>query len=149
MSLAETALLLLLLWLSYRLTIFFTKESPFSNIPGPPSSSWLTGTLPNHIFLSISHIVLLGNMVEYMDRHGWAFHDKLIEYGRVCALNGLFGVSLRFRLSTSTQPFNISLQAKTLFVFDPKAMYNIFVREQDIYEENRWVITYGYNLALS
>ncbi|KAI5123118.1 hypothetical protein M0805_001474 [Coniferiporia weirii] len=47
-------------------------ESPFSSIPGPPSTSWFKG-----------HFDLL---------FSWAFHRELMEkYGHVVKVNGLFG----------------------------------------------------------
>ncbi|KAJ7667038.1 cytochrome P450 [Mycena rosella] len=70
------------------------------NIPGPPLKSLFTG-----------------NLLQYHDPDGWAFHKNLEEnYGGVVKLNGFFGV-------------------RQLYVFDPAALDSILVKDQDLYEE--------------
>ncbi|KAH9848263.1 cytochrome P450 [Lenzites betulinus] len=52
-----------------------SRKSPFDNIRGPPSPSWLTG-----------------NMLQLYDKQGWDFHHALqTKYGPVSRLQGLFG----------------------------------------------------------
>lgn len=56
-------------------------------------------------------------MAQLMDRNGWAFHKHVAEaYGSVVKINGIFG-------------------DKQLYVFDPKALHHIVVKDQYIYEE--------------
>ncbi|TCD66192.1 cytochrome P450-dit2 [Steccherinum ochraceum] len=60
---------------------------------------------------------LLGNLPQFFDQQGWEFQRDLSEsYGRVVKLSMPFG-------------------AKWLFVFDPKALHEIVIKHQDVYEE--------------
>ncbi|KAJ3552918.1 hypothetical protein NM688_g3899 [Phlebia brevispora] len=82
--------------------------SPLDNIPGPPSTSFWRGNIP-----------------DMFNRHGWRFHDSWSQqYGQVFKFHGALG-------------------AKALYVFDPKALHSIIVKDQMIYEEARWFI--GWN----
>ncbi|RPD54902.1 cytochrome P450 [Lentinus tigrinus ALCF2SS1-7] len=63
---------------------------------------------------------LYGNLKQIYDKNGWAFHRELGEkYGPAVLLHGKFG-------------------RKLLYVFDPKAMHTIAVKEQYIYDEAKW-----------
>ncbi|KAH9949896.1 cytochrome P450 [Amylocystis lapponica] len=56
---------------------------------------------------------------QFFDKHGWAFHRKLgDEYGPVVKIYGF-------------------LNKPTLYVFDPKAMQSIVLKDQNSYEETR------------
>ncbi|KXN81939.1 Cytochrome P450 3A6 [Leucoagaricus sp. SymC.cos] len=60
---------------------------------------------------------IAGNIKELFDEHGWQYHyDILKEYGSVMKVKGLLGERL-------------------LFLFDPKALHYILVKDQYIYEE--------------
>ncbi|KAH9848265.1 cytochrome P450 [Lenzites betulinus] len=62
-----------ILWKLYRW--MSPRKSPFENLYGPPSPSWLTG-----------------NMLQIYDKQGWDFHrDLQTKYGPVSRLQGLFG----------------------------------------------------------
>ncbi|KAJ7637635.1 cytochrome P450 [Mycena polygramma] len=62
-----------------------------------------------------------GNFPDVYSVDGWGFHQHLGEkYGGVCRIDGLFG-------------------EKTLFVSDPKALHQILVKDQDIFEEPHYV----------
>ncbi|KIK37049.1 hypothetical protein CY34DRAFT_93378 [Suillus luteus UH-Slu-Lm8-n1] len=57
-----------------------------------------------------------GNLNQIFARYAWDFHKMLAErYGSVSKFYGLFG-------------------ARELYVFDPKAMYHILVKDQDTFE---------------
>ncbi|KAK7676944.1 hypothetical protein QCA50_020062 [Cerrena zonata] len=67
--------------------------------------------------------ILQGNFGQLFDRHGWNFQDELGEkYQSVVKLQNTLG-------------------RKALFVFDPRAMHNIIVKEQYTYEPADWVTT--------
>ncbi|KAJ7475738.1 cytochrome P450 [Mycena latifolia] len=57
-----------------------------------------------------------GNLAEIYSVSGWDFHQELVEkYGGVVRINALFG-------------------GKRIYVFDPKALHQIIVKDQDIFE---------------
>ncbi|KAL1670105.1 cytochrome P450 [Schizophyllum commune] len=59
-----------------------------------------------------------GNFLQLFSRDGWAFHDNLAtHYGSVVRLRGLLG-------------------ERQLYVSDPKALHNIVVKDQHIFEEH-------------
>ncbi|KAJ3547781.1 hypothetical protein NMY22_g1527 [Coprinellus aureogranulatus] len=58
-----------------------------------------------------------GNFPQMFNPDGWEWHRQIVEkYGRVIRLNGI-------------------LKAPILYVHDPKALYQIFIKDQHIYEE--------------
>ncbi|EGO03006.1 hypothetical protein SERLA73DRAFT_84927 [Serpula lacrymans var. lacrymans S7.3] len=58
-----------------------------------------------------------GNLPQIFNPNGWEFHKMLAEtYGPVSKFHGIFG-------------------DKILYVFDPKAMYHIIVKDQYVFEE--------------
>ncbi|KAI0370635.1 cytochrome P450 [Pilatotrama ljubarskyi] len=64
-----------------------------------------------------------GNLKQLYDRRGWNFHREIGEhYGPAVKLHGKFG-------------------KKILYVFDPRAMHHIAVKEQYIYDEARWFLS--------
>ncbi|KAI0669335.1 cytochrome P450 [Trametes maxima] len=85
--------------------------SPFCNIPGPPSASFLKG-----------------NYLKLTDRLGWENWTKYVAqtYGPVSRLGAPFGKTW-------------------LFVYDPKAMYSVAIKDQDAWEKN---LTNFHNLLL-
>ncbi|KAH9941813.1 cytochrome P450 [Epithele typhae] len=90
------------LWRSFR--GMFVKH-PLDNLPGPSSSSWLQGNLP-----------------QMFDKQGMPFYQDLIQnYGSVVRLQGAYG-------------------RKILYVFDPRAMHSITVKDQYSYEQPDWFI---------
>ncbi|KAI0072182.1 cytochrome P450 [Panus rudis PR-1116 ss-1] len=74
-----------------------------------------------------------GNFGQFFHRDSWEFHDELADkYESVVKLNGLFG-------------------RKGLFVFDPRALHHIFVKDQWAYERPRWFnnsLTIGFGPGL-
>ncbi|OJT02020.1 Docosahexaenoic acid omega-hydroxylase CYP4F3 [Trametes pubescens] len=65
-----------------------------------------------------------GNIRKMFDpRASWDFQRKVVDqYGRVATLNSLFGT-------------------KILYTIDPRALHNIYVKEQDVYEESELLLT--------
>ncbi|KAJ6612274.1 cytochrome P450 [Mycena sp. CBHHK59/15] len=62
------------------------------------------------------HYTLAGNYHEVLNLNGWDFHKDIAEnYGRVVRIDAVFG-------------------DKQLYVFDPKAMHQIVVKDQHIFE---------------
>ncbi|KAI0741674.1 cytochrome P450 [Daedaleopsis nitida] len=59
---------------------------------------------------------LTGHAKKLFHREGWQFHYEMYDYGHVVRLDGIFG-----------QPL--------LFVYDPVALHNIVVKDQQIFEE--------------
>ncbi|EDR09194.1 uncharacterized protein LACBIDRAFT_326593 [Laccaria bicolor S238N-H82] len=58
-----------------------------------------------------------GNLSQLFNTHGWEFHKAIAaKYGSVIKLKALFGEN-------------------QLYVFDPKALHHIVVKDQHIYEE--------------
>ncbi|KAI0698621.1 cytochrome P450 [Cytidiella melzeri] len=69
---------------------------------------------------------LQGNLGDLFDRHGWNFHDRIAtEFPAVARYHGPFGT-------------------RGLYVSDPKALNHIVVKEQHIYEEPRWFLSWLY-----
>ncbi|KAH7913646.1 cytochrome P450 [Hygrophoropsis aurantiaca] len=63
-----------------------------------------------------------GNLKQLFDPHGWEFHRTLTQtFGRISMLHGMFG-------------------DKLLYVYDPKAMHHILVKDQYVFEETRQFI---------
>ncbi|KAF9002264.1 cytochrome P450 [Cyathus striatus] len=84
-------------------------KGPLENIPGPPSSSFMSG-----------------NVRQFLNRNAWEFHKEVAaRYGSVVKIKSLFGRSV-------------------LYVFDPKAMHYIVVKDQYSYER----ITEGTKILL-
>ncbi|KAJ3559692.1 hypothetical protein NM688_g189 [Phlebia brevispora] len=60
--------------------------------------------------------LLYGNLVQFFDRHGWSFHDNIEDlYGSVVKIRGMF-------------------QRPILYIFDPKALHHIVLKDQNVYE---------------
>ncbi|PPR05971.1 hypothetical protein CVT24_004635 [Panaeolus cyanescens] len=74
-------------------------------LPGPPSDSWIAGSLP-----------------KLFAPEGWEYNIQLgREYGSVLSVQSLFGTRI-------------------LYMSDPLAMYHVFVKDQDIYEETEHLL---------
>ncbi|KAI0789222.1 cytochrome P450 [Abortiporus biennis] len=72
----RTAILAFAAWVVWKIAHRFLVKSPLDNIPGPKSTSILTG-----------------NLSQMFDRHGWDFHREIGEkYGPIVKLNGILGV---------------------------------------------------------
>ncbi|CAA7266052.1 unnamed protein product [Cyclocybe aegerita] len=81
------------------------RKTVLDNIPGPPSESWLNGSLD-----------------QLMNRKAWDFNRHIAEtYGSVSRIKGTFG-------------------SNALFVYDPKALHHILIKDQHTYEEPNSVI---------
>ncbi|KAI0631285.1 cytochrome P450 [Trametes polyzona] len=71
---------------------------------------------------------IYGNLQQLYSRRGFKFHRSLGElYGSVVRLHGKFG-------------------SKVLYTFDPKAMHQIAIKDQDIFQESTWFTRTTYNL---
>ncbi|KAK7695516.1 hypothetical protein QCA50_000152 [Cerrena zonata] len=69
--------------------------------------------------------LVTGDLSRLFHRLAWDFHKTLIyEYGPVSVVRGLFG-------------------ARMVYVFDPKALHNIVVKDQHIYEETPVTLTFN------
>ncbi|EKM49765.1 uncharacterized protein PHACADRAFT_265429 [Phanerochaete carnosa HHB-10118-sp] len=67
-----------------------------------------------------------GNIKDLFNRHGWNFHDTIAQqYGPVSKVYTAFG-------------------GQGLYVYDPKALNSIIVKDQYTYEEPTWVIKWGH-----
>ncbi|KAI0676257.1 cytochrome P450 [Trametes maxima] len=74
--------------------------------------------------------LLYGNLKQLYDKRGWKFHHELGDkYGPVVKLHGKFG-------------------RKMLYVFDPRAMHHIAVKEQYVYDEAEWFLRQALVLLL-
>ncbi|PPQ88993.1 LOW QUALITY PROTEIN: hypothetical protein CVT25_005092 [Psilocybe cyanescens] len=78
-----------------------------ASIPGPPAGSWITGKSLN---------LCCGNQIIYPMFKNNASANYLRTDGQVARTKGAFG-------------------ANRLYLFDPKAMHHIFVKDQHIFEE--------------
>ncbi|THH21369.1 hypothetical protein EUX98_g8403 [Antrodiella citrinella] len=68
---------------------------------------------------------LEGNLSQFFDRRGWTFVRELGEkFGGVVPMNGFFG-------------------QKILYVFDPKALHHVCVKDTDIYDETEGFLIAG------
>lgn len=75
-------------------------------------------------------------MNQYFTRDCWDFRDELArKYPRVTLLHGLLGVRAVALSDTLGSSSSWPLQSKQVQVWDVKAMHNIFIKEQDFYEE--------------
>ncbi|KAJ3970683.1 cytochrome P450 [Lentinula raphanica] len=74
-----------------------------------------------------------GNFQQLYNSKGWAFHEMLAEkYGSLVRLHGSYG-------------------RKALYIFDPKAMHTVLVKDQDKFEESAgfihgWTLIFGNGL---
>ncbi|KAJ6558799.1 cytochrome P450 [Mycena vulgaris] len=88
-------------WILWRVVTSFRTKSPLDNIPGPSRQSILTG-----------------NFRALLDRHGWDFHNKIVQkYGGVVRIDG-------------------PMQFKVLYVSDPLALHHLIVKDQPLYSRN-------------
>ncbi|EKM59451.1 uncharacterized protein PHACADRAFT_249950 [Phanerochaete carnosa HHB-10118-sp] len=68
-----------------------------------------------------------GNQSDIYNRHAWGFHDRAREsFGSVFKFWGPLGT-------------------RGLYVYDPKALNNVINKDQLIYEESRWLISWNIN----
>ncbi|KAI0086773.1 cytochrome P450 [Irpex rosettiformis] len=67
---------------------------------------------------------LLGNMAIFLGREGWEFYDKLRGFGSVARLDGILG-------------------SKCLFVYDPKALQHILLKDQQSFIDPSWFLAYN------
>ncbi|KAI0342141.1 cytochrome P450 [Trametopsis cervina] len=65
-----------------------------------------------------------GNLGDLFNRYGWDYHDRIAtQYPGVAKYHGPFGT-------------------RGLYVWDPQALHNIVIKEQHIYEEPRWFLSW-------
>ncbi|KAJ3536892.1 hypothetical protein NMY22_g5831 [Coprinellus aureogranulatus] len=95
----------------------FVLRNPLDKVPGPQGGPLLTGMSPS---LPTAHKAkeYSGHLTSVFNPKAWDFHAMLAEkYGRIVKLNGF-------------------LRSPMLFVYDPKALYHIFVKDQHTFEES-------------
>ncbi|PPR07488.1 hypothetical protein CVT26_013457, partial [Gymnopilus dilepis] len=65
---------------------------------------------------------IAGSLTDLLGLRGWEFHERIAHaYGSVIRVKGIFG-------------------ANDLYIFDPKALHHILVKEQAVYEEtDAWI----------
>ena len=97
-SFLHTLSLLATTWLLWRFIHWLFSKDPLRSIPGPPSKSFLTGTLSSILYkqAQILHPTLSsGSLGQYFSRYGLEFHrDVALNYGPVVRLSGPFGVRI-------------------------------------------------------
>nr|BED42974.1 cytochrome P450 monooxygenase [Trametes versicolor] len=65
---------------------------------------------------------LYGNLRQMLERHAWPVYERLTEtYPGIAKLAGPLGTRM-------------------LYVFDPVAMHNIIIKDQDVFEQAAWII---------
>nr|BAL05087.1 cytochrome P450 [Phanerodontia chrysosporium] len=65
---------------------------------------------------------IYGNLKEMFNRHGWGFHDTIIrQYGPIATVHSMLG-------------------ARALYVYDPKALNHIILKDQYTYDEPGWFL---------
>ncbi|KAG6850718.1 hypothetical protein H0H93_009876, partial [Arthromyces matolae] len=111
-------MLLFLAYASLLLLKRLFRKTDLDNVPGPIPESFIKGiqTAPpsNSVIKSKP---LEGNIGQLFDVYAWNFNAKLAEkFGRVTKIHGMFGT-------------------KYLYLFDPKALHHIIVKDQVVYEE--------------
>jgi hypothetical protein len=80
----------LALWKLFR---GYVVKSPLDNIPGPKRTSFWRGMPPKTLAVFLGLTASIGNQRDIFDRHGWGFHDHIIEqYAHVTKLHGPLGV---------------------------------------------------------
>ncbi|KAJ7839582.1 cytochrome P450 [Mycena olivaceomarginata] len=123
-SLIQALLLIATVWTARWLWGVLSSRRILNNIPGPRSPSLWTG-----------------NLKEIFSFDGWDFHHELGEkYGGVVRIDGMLGVRCRFILPVFFKKNRDSVQEKQLYVFDPKSLHQILVKDQDIFEEPHFII---------
>ncbi len=95
---------LVLVYFLWRIFRNFFLRSAFDNIPGPPSSSWLTGAYAPYTVTEGGTVdlteCLVGNLLKIMDHDAWGYTDDLIQtYGPVAKLHTILGVRSLLALS--------------------------------------------------
>ncbi|OSD06387.1 cytochrome P450 [Trametes coccinea BRFM310] len=84
--------------------------------------SWLVKSSLDNIPGPPPKSLIYGNLPQMITLNSGPFHDHLVEnYSGIARLRGFFG-------------------AKILYVFEPTALHQIFVKDQHIYEEGRFFI---------
>lgn len=83
-----------------------------------------------------------GSLPQLYDRQGWNFQDNLDEkYGSVVRFTGMFRVSRTLRLSLSYAHDLRKRQKEALYVFDPKALHHIIVKDQNVFERASFAVS--------
>lgn len=79
----------------------FWRVSPLDSLPGPPSTSFLTGECCLHLYTECDTRTLAelplptGNLRQYIDRNAWEFHREVAQnYGPVVKMHSFFNVRL-------------------------------------------------------
>nr|VWP02043.1 DNA repair protein Rad7 [Ganoderma boninense] len=95
-----------LVYILWRVFRNYFIRSPFDNIPGPPSSSWLAG-----------------NVLKLLDHDAWAYTDDLIQtYGPVAKLHSFLGARwLHVYDPRALHAIFVKDQDKDIFTRDPLA----------------------------
>ncbi|KAF8896610.1 cytochrome P450 [Infundibulicybe gibba] len=100
--------------LSWRVLRRFVVKTDLNNIPGPPAASFWKG-----------------NFRQLFNVDGWGFHKSVAETCTLAHLRFLFGANSKRKTVLITP-----MQEKQLYIFDPKALHHIIVKDQYVYEES-------------
>ncbi|TFY63927.1 hypothetical protein EVG20_g6126 [Dentipellis fragilis] len=111
--------------LAWKLLRQRVRQAPLRKISGPPSASFLKGNSLYALSLVVyCPTTLSGNLPQvYSREHGWDFHSGILEkFGMIVRLHGWVGDTM-------------------LYVSDPRALHNIIVKDQYIFEETSGFIS--------
>lgn len=136
-------------WVCWRL--YFRRRflrTVLDVVPGPPGQSWITGE--DHCFQEWNSPWLdldLGSLDQLSNREGWEFHRHIAETCKceslpynflifqLCIIIArwahdtnqgiLWGILLNWQIDLS---ISFKWQANNLYVYDPRALYHIFVK---------------------
>ncbi|KAG5650575.1 hypothetical protein H0H81_011762 [Sphagnurus paluster] len=138
-------------WVLWRTLRGMFVKSDLGNLPGPEAASFFMGeqwTLDLPAAKYAHHLLFLflsfaGNFGQIFSADGWDFHKKLPEQreGRP-HVGPIQGTPPEVPLSIIPMT-NCALceQSKHVYVFDPKALHHIVVKDQYIFEESRAFVT--------
>ena len=75
-------------------------------------------------------------MLHFLGRHAWPFHEEVwSRFDRVARINGFYGVCFASSLPLANLGLTRLVQKSMLYVYDPKALHHILVKDQYVYEE--------------
>lgn len=140
----QIVLLFGILLLTWRFLRPYVTRSPLDNVPGPPSASILKG-MCFATLIDLRKPVCIGNILQLFNpEDAWDFHKAIgRQYGSVIRFTEMFGVSTHVakKCCQITQAYS---QKRALYVFDPKALHSIVVKEQYVYERASFQTGYMY-----
>lgn len=139
-SVARGVLAIGVVWLIIKVLKRFLGKSSLDNLPGPPGGSFLAGKLYWWITLLVCSLLHSGHFDELNNPDAWEYHKQLAAN---CKSNSYSQMSAHYVALVAHQAFTdgsvVKLRGafggKALFVYDPKALHHIIVKDQPIFEE--------------